>query len=262
MSKETFVRKCKEGHTFTSVLNDYSDTNLLSVEHKFSADDETRIERIWSEKISKGAVMRNESLVALLPDMTRTEDDILQLSGYATDFKHYICTKDLPTPEVWLTGPSAVTRITGRETTMYIIGERKTKNLNTGGVLEFLPGGFLKMAHLYDKNPFLSTLEEELTEETGIEKECIVDTMPLWYGKLEKFPDGRASRNVVLDYLMDIEGLTPEQVQERFKSKDREHTHLEFVPEQDLLKYGETNYGRFNTRGLCTFEQLIARKII
>ena len=262
MSYEVFAQRCREGHGFTKVIKGYQSVVLHLTKRIFNADTEKQIETAWNEKVQSGAVKRNDQLVALFPEQTSVENSVLHLSRYATDFKHYITTREVAAPQIWLSGPSAVTRIIREVDSLYIIGERKSKNLNTGGALEFVPGGFLKAAHLYDADPLRSTLEEELDEETGIKPTYIASITPLWYGELEKFPDGRASRNVCLDYLMNIEDITQRQVQEQFASKEREHTQLMFVPEHELVSFGEANYARFNTRGLCTFEQLIAQGVL
>ncbi len=263
MDYQAFAQKCKEGHTFTNVLTGWGAVSIKPDERTFSPEDEASIDALWNEKLASGQKMTNGSLAGIMQSWTRTiSPAVLELTLYPTDFKHYICTKNAAGPVVWLTGPSAVTRLVDRNEKTYILGERKSKNLNTGGAIEFVPGGLLKAAHLYDADPFRSTLEEELEEETGIERRHIASMTPLWYGELVKFPDGRSCRNVCVDYLMDIKGVSQEQVQEGFASTSREHTQLFFVPEQELLSFGEQNYSRINTRGLCTFEQLIGQGTI
>lgn len=259
MDYQTLAAACGKKHTFTNVLSGFNAVELHRMGRIFPDSEEQAIEEKWKEI---GAGKRNETLVALFPYETQVQEGVLQISGYATDFKHYIVTKDMEKPKVWLTGPSAVTRLIGGDEPVFVFGERKSKNLNTGGKLEFVPGGYLKAAHLSTSDPFRSTLEEELEEETGIGREHIADMKPLWYGKLATFPDGRACRNVVLDYLLDVQGITPEAVEQQFRAKEREHTRLDFVQKGALLGYLEANLEHFNTRGYCTIEQLVKRGLL
>lgn len=259
---ETLAEKCNTLHTFTEVCTGFNAVTLHPVERIFPAEEENAIEAAWQQKIAAKAVSKNDARGALLPTHTRMHESDLHLSGYATDFKHYITTRDMPSPEVWLTGPSAVTRLLGGDEPVYVFGERKSKNLNTGGMLEFMPGGYLKAKHLSVSDPFESTLEEELEEETGIWREQIASLTPLWYGELAKFPDGRMCRNVILDYVMDIRGVTPEQVEKAFALGERKHTRLEYVQESALAGYLDANLTRFNTRGVCTIQQLVKQGVL
>lgn len=258
-SYESLAQRCREKHGFTNVFTGFNEVVLHPAERIFLDEEEKAIEEAWQKS---GAGKRNEALVALFPSETRVQESILHLSGYPTDYKHWFCTKDMLAPEVWLTGPSAVTRLVGGDEPIYVFGERKSKNLNTGGVLEFLPGGLLKAKHLHTTDPFRFTLEDELDEETGIAQTHIAHVGPLWYGELAKFPDGRTCRNVCLDYLMDVRGITPEQVEKEFRSKEREHTHLEYVQESVLPNYFEANFARFNTRSYCTIQQLVGQGVL
>ena len=261
MNTSEFSAICKTVHTMHNVHHGYKDIIFHPATRTFDPEEEAMIETTWNTLVAEKKVRGNSQLVALYPDKTIREESELHVTGYKTDYKHYKATLEHPYLRVWLTGPSAVVRVFHDNTPTYIFGERKNTTTNTGGPLEFVPGGFLEAAHFDSSDPFMATLEDELEEETGIPRAYISKSAPFWLGQVRNHYQSRQlSQDVCVDYMLDIEGISPKEIEERFQAGKREHTALHFIPESQLLSFAERNLLRFNTRGRCSLEHLFAYK--
>lgn len=255
-NSDQLVDRCAAAHTFLNVKLDYDHIVFHRGTRTFNTAEEELIEREWDVFVNAKKVNKNDALVALTPERTHVEGRELHVEGYVTDFKHWRTTRERADVNVWLTGPSAVTRVYSGGETFYVIGERPTTILATGGPLEFVPGGFLKAAHFSEEDPFRATLYKELKEETGIPRDRVTAVHPFWCGEVPKY------KNVCVDYLIDVERSTPEQIEKLFREQSHEHTALYFVPHHTLREYAEENLSRFNDRGKCSLEYLLRRGIV
>ncbi len=256
----SFSETCKAAHTIYNIYAGYEAITFHRITRSFEPAEEISIEKTWNELLTTRKVNRNSELVALHPEQTRREGSFLHVTGYVTDYKHYRTTLEHPSLRVWLTGPSAIARVFYEGKQIYLLGERKSATQDTGGALEFVPGGFLEGAHFTAIDPFMETLHDELEEETGIPRNYITKSTPFWMGQIRNhYQNPRLSQDVCVDYLLDIEGIAPHEIIERFKSSEREHTALHFIPESRLLSFAEANLLRFNIRGRCSLEQLFSK---
>ncbi len=238
------------------VLTGYRKIEFHRSGRSFSQQEEEAVERKWNELLSQGKVKFSSELIALYPEKTQLIEGSLHVTGYKTDYKHYRATLDEPV-RVWITGPSGIVRIADMRDPVYIFGERKSIVSNTGGAIEFVPGGYLKAAHFDKENPFLETLLDELEEETGIPRNFVQEVNPFWIGRLREY-DGKLFQDVCIDFITGLSGISPEEVQKYFDNLlKKEHNRIEFVRESQLINYADKNLERISQRGKCSLQLLL-----
>ncbi len=257
ITKKSLIEKIQAMYSFERLYQGYKCIVIHQTTRTFSSEEEKFVDGEWEKLLTQGKVKYSNAIAAINPETIYVNEDELHVDAYPRDFKHYRTTLNSNIAKVWLTGPSGVMKADSYGKNWYVFGVRKSVTLRTGGDIETIPGGFLDVEYLSESNPFQSALYNELEEETGISRESVTSLIPMRMGTLGiDIRGNRPAYNVCTDFLMNI-SLKPEEIQQSFSSKEREHTKIEIVPEKDLLNYIDKNKEGMNTRTLFTLDYLL-----
>lgn len=261
---KALISRLSDSHRFFNIRRDLSKIDISRKERFFSEGEERKISEEWCRLLSRGKVGYSKPLIAANIDDIDHHSDAINIPVYATDFMHYRATLDDPELRVWAVGVSGLTRISSSEGAFYIFGERNSRNIYTGGVLENLPGGFMEPHDLARQSPVESTYFSELEEETGIVNFGQTRISPLYVAQLrhDSKKDGRNYQDLCIELSVEIDNITPQDVLKLFnKGKEkREHSSLHIVPENDLVKFTKDNFDRFNIRARHTLQRELERR--
>ncbi|MEK6910284.1 MAG: hypothetical protein AABW82_00765 [Nanoarchaeota archaeon] len=262
---ETIIQDLAASHKFFNVMTGISEIKISKESCSFSPEQEARIALEWAKLINLGKVRYSTPLVAAHVHSITFNGGKLNIPVYSTDFMHYRATLDDNNTRVWAVGVSGLTRLLCDSGIFYLFGERNGKNLNTGGLLENVPGGFMEPDNLTNPDPIKSTYLSELVEEVGIPFSEEIKLKPLYVAQLrtDSRPGGRNYQDLCIEFSADIHGITPEQTQRYFmeKFKEREHSRLHLINSEDLPKFVKENLDRFTLRTRHTLQMELASYI-
>lgn len=248
------VTSLASSHRFFNTQLGFKEVKLSPYERTFSEAEEAKMSKVWEDLKKVGKVSHSNPLIAVNTNSLVINGEILNLEVYPADFRHYRSTLDDNSTRVWALGVSALTRINYNGDSYYIFGERNGKNLNTGGLLENLPGGFMEPIHLDERNPVLAAFQQELYEEVGFKEFEKLSVKPFYLSQLrEDFrAGGRKYQDVCLELLADVQGIKPIDFVSNFTK--REHTKLHIVCAENLPIFVSDNFDRFTIRTRHTLQ--------
>lgn len=259
MALEDLKQRLAETNLFTNIKRGFTEVQTEVRPRTYSKEQLQYLQRQSKELLESGTIQYDSEIMAADFSRTRVSESTLHLAVYPTQFSHHFATTNHPSLKIWATGASSLTRADHHGEYHYLFGHRKKKD--EGGHIEGVPGGYLEPRHfkIPHQDPLQLNLFEELREETGITSDYTADIYPLHIGQMKGRirNSQRSFQDVSLEYVLDLKGLSPDEIQRVFKRQEREHDPLEIIPESQLVDYLEEHFDDLYARSVFTFDTFL-----